>query len=594
MDNEELIFQLLLETNIVDAGGQAAATLKEVQSSAQSAATSVQAVGTAAESSASKVTDSAQKETAAIQQVNRALEQQAEQEARIDAMLANMQARRAQRTPLDPSTFATTGATAQPQWDPLVRPFPAGEKIDWGGLKPSDIGEVEQATQRSALGIRGMRLEMMAFTASAELGLNSVEAALGRDTQASEAMRIGVEGLRVGMSTLMLGMMTAENGALNVGLMAATGGVMALAAALPIAIEWLNKQHEAEVQLVEATDPYIQSLAREAEGNTKLAASIRDLAEAKVNAKNAQVNAPNVPGIGGSDSALFMPALMSQMSDVAQAHLKAEQAQVWELASSYAELNRIRSSPVRAIQPEDLATLTVYNAELQRSAGLNAFYATQVRLAGAAQQQFITDVANSAQGLEPLDQIIQRTATRWSDYDTLLRDRLPISMKVASDANDKFITDVRTGISQAAQEAKQFAESYRQMIQSIAQSVITPTKVEGTDATRLELETQLGKVRQKLEEDSGPRQHHILEQQAADLQAALGQLGPYVDKWDEYGRRLEAIKQAAAQGVVNPDWQNMIPADVLAKGTAAIQAWAAAEEQAFYNGQRLDKLDYGH
>ncbi|HZQ08602.1 MAG TPA: hypothetical protein VFD70_18615, partial [Anaerolineae bacterium] len=146
---------------------------------------------------------------------------------------------------------------------------------------------------------------------------------------------------------------------------------------------------------------------------------------------------------------------------------------------------------------------------------------------------------------------------------------------------------------QAVDQAKRLREQWQNVVKSIAASVLKPTEVTEAEQKRMQLQAQLAKIQQRLNNDNlGPQQSRILQQQATDIQNALNVMGPYVDQWDEYARRLEAIKAAAQEGVVNPDWAKMIPPDILAQGTQAIYAWADAEEKAFYNGQRLNEINY--
>jgi hypothetical protein len=71
------------------------------------------------------------------------------------------------------------------------------------------------------------------------------------------------------------------------------------------------------------------------------------------------------------------------------------------------------------------------------------------------------------------------------------------------------------------------------------------------------------------------------------LDMAQTKLGTYTDKWDEYARRVRA-----AGNDVKSQWRNLVPLDILAQGEDAIKAWAAAEEEAFYAGQRPDQMNW--
>ena len=71
------------------------------------------------------------------------------------------------------------------------------------------------------------------------------------------------------------------------------------------------------------------------------------------------------------------------------------------------------------------------------------------------------------------------------------------------------------------------------------------------------------------------------------LDMAQTKLGAYTDKWDEYARRVRAAGQDAGS-----QWRNLVPVEILQQGEDAIRAWAAAEEQAFYSGQRPEEVNW--
>lgn len=67
-----------------------------------------------------------------------------------------------------------------------------------------------------------------------------------------------------------------------------------------------------------------------------------------------------------------------------------------------------------------------------------------------------------------------------------------------------------------------------------------------------------------------------------DIDMARTRLGDYAgnEKWDEYVRRLRSAATDAKSA-----WKDMIPEDVLARGTDAVKVWAAEQERLFYSGQ---------
>jgi len=65
-------------------------------------------------------------------------------------------------------------------------------------------------------------------------------------------------------------------------------------------------------------------------------------------------------------------------------------------------------------------------------------------------------------------------------------------------------------------------------------------------------------------------------------------VGPYIEQWDEYARKMNAIADDS-----DTMWRKMVPQDILDQGEEAITKWARAEEKAFYAGQRIGEVDWG-
>jgi len=96
----------------------------------------------------------------------------------------------------------------------------------------------------------------------------------------------------------------------------------------------------------------------------------------------------------------------------------------------------------------------------------------------------------------------------------------------------------------------------------------------------------------------------MLRQQAADMRSLVEQIlqptevtsqdmadtaaGRYMDKWDEYGRKMRAI--AADQGSV---WRQMVPQEILAQGEDAIRGWAEQQQKLFYSGRMPEEINWG-
>jgi len=71
------------------------------------------------------------------------------------------------------------------------------------------------------------------------------------------------------------------------------------------------------------------------------------------------------------------------------------------------------------------------------------------------------------------------------------------------------------------------------------------------------------------------------------MDMAATKAGTYVDKWDEYGRKMRAI--ANDQSSV---WRDMVPQDILAQGEDAIRDWAEQQQKLFYAGQMTGEINW--
>lgn len=64
-------------------------------------------------------------------------------------------------------------------------------------------------------------------------------------------------------------------------------------------------------------------------------------------------------------------------------------------------------------------------------------------------------------------------------------------------------------------------------------------------------------------------------------------VGPYIEQWDEYARKMNAIADDS-----DTMWRSLVPQDIMAQGQEAIAKWAKAEEKAFYAGQRSGEVNW--
>ena len=64
-------------------------------------------------------------------------------------------------------------------------------------------------------------------------------------------------------------------------------------------------------------------------------------------------------------------------------------------------------------------------------------------------------------------------------------------------------------------------------------------------------------------------------------------VGPYIEQWDEYARKMNAIADDS-----DTMWRSLVPQDIMAQGQEAIAKWAREEEKAFYAGQRSGEVNW--
>lgn len=616
MDNESILFELLLSTDVPQAAQQIAASLKEVDTTAQTAAAALGNMGNQAETAASKLAAGAEKDATATRQATLALESEAEQIARIDRLIADMQARQAAaRVPLQLPNTATSAETqaaiARGATSPGFTPPPLPPVVQ-------QEEQIAKSAQGMGFGFRAARMELMGFTAAAQIGLAEAESGLTRTGAASKQLTEILNGARVAMVGMMAASMFSGPLAVITGAVIAIGALIGTlvgqaaqaSAAAQAAAAALVKPFEDAKTEIDKLKPTVTAL------NTALQTSLGVSQAAAAGMENlAKASQPYRDQL--KEIIALQEAAAKKQAELTTAETTNRPAQRGGMVNPDA-VNQYRTAVTAAAQAEDeLAVKAAYAASMAKiQADATAAAAAKARevadvmqrvserddaaaaaadRAAAAHYRLAAGLDAAALAARNLDGPLNMAGTRLTDAakaegaGAVQAEQWNTKM----DRLNQSIKDNTTDLNADAAAAKAWAAAYDNAVRSIAQAALTPTKVEGTDATRLQLETQLGKIQAQLAQGVGPQQNRILQQQASDIQAALTQLGPYVNKWDEYGRQLEALKQSAAAGVINPDWAKLIPADVLAKGTKAVEAWASAEQQAFYAGQRLDKIDYG-
>lgn len=537
MDNETLLFQLLLETNIAEQGAQAAATLKEVKSAASDAGASVQTMGTQAEQSATKVADAAQKEVSSIQQVNRALETQAEQEARIDKLIADMQTRRAQRTPLELPNTATSAETqaalARGAQSEGFTPPPLQ------GLTQTEdaIERVTAATNRSRMGWMGMFNMMMMFSTSAQTSLTAVEASMGKNQQTIEATRIAMGGVNIAMTAAMAATM-----GLSTAMIAATGGIAALGAAIPIAVEWLNQMREAEAQSVQANNDYLRNLYALGQAYPDIAAKARDYAHALADVEIAERQAASA-----KSQDFLTQAIFSQRVKDAQAAAAAEKnaldAMVFGAQSGYDALEHLRGGAESLIVTTDNLVTAMASAgntavgvsgQIGMLASEVANLAMQADAAALATRGLGGDMSMAGLHYSEASRAADAGAVKTEQWNAQMG-RLSESMKDNSDEASAWASKV-----QAA------AEKVRSTFQGLVEKALSPTEAK-----------------------------------------------PGPDTWDEFRKRAEAVASGTDPNQYGAKFAQQL-AELQKLGMTAEQAAQAFKDMSlFANPKNLDLVDWG-
>ena len=129
-------------------------------------------------------------------------------------------------------------------------------------------------------------------------------------------------------------------------------------------------------------------------------------------------------------------------------------------------------------------------------------------------------------------------------------------MVAASTRDDIFVSDYRR--QQLAKEGEQYrtlqqqvtnaytamARAREQTLQSLVSAQLTPTAVSGEDQRRIELLARQAQIQKEINDLGGqyPGKQRQLESENESLQKQLASLGTYTDKWDEFRRRVEAVK----------------------------------------------------
>ncbi len=355
-------------------------------------------------------------------------------------------------------------------------------------------------------------------------------------------------------------------------------GIAAASLAIGALVEAAKAQQVAMEESVRSNNDYILSVKGIAEANAGTAVSFNALVSALANQETAWGRLTNTIHDALVNEARDEVTVLGSAADAGTRAIAAMQTSAEAIAGLQANLD----AQISSLQQTTLETDRLSTAEQLVASATDGAQASS-----AAYTKQLDDQAAAAQRATEGNRFLVSEFFALNPTARSAAQSLDQVNAKADALAKQGLADAKRALADATAEAQKF----NSVIANLAQAAITPTSVSGDDATRMNLETQLAKVQAKMQ-DAGPQQSRILQQQATDIQNGLKQLGPYVDKWDEYARQLEALKQSAAQGVINPDWAKLVPADVLAKGAAAVGAWASAEEAAFYAGQDLNKINY--
>jgi len=151
------------------------------------------------------------------------------------------------------------------------------------------------------------------------------------------------------------------------------------------------------------------------------------------------------------------------------------------------------------------------------------------------------------------------------------------------------LADAQFGLQMAQGDEAERLDLLRQKLAGLTEGSVEYYQV----ATQIaSLEKSMAKSGAKLYDKSAAELRSLAESllrptDVSYLDMAQTKLGAYTDKWDEYARRVRAAGQDAGS-----QWRNLVPVEILQQGEDAIRAWAAAEEQAFYSGQRPEEVNW--
>lgn len=143
-----------------------------------------------------------------------------------------------------------------------------------------------------------------------------------------------------------------------------------------------------------------------------------------------------------------------------------------------------------------------------------------------------------------------------------------------------------------ASSKKSAVDTLLQKIQSMVESVLSPTAVTGEDMTRANLLNQQSKLEKELAQPGiSPGKRHSLQTDINALQGQMNLLGPYQDKWDEFRRRLDAVVNGTDPSKYGAAFQELLgKVQERFKGLSIKQISDKFKDFSLFKGMSLDEI----
>jgi hypothetical protein len=254
-----------------------------------------------------------------------------------------------------------------------------------------------------------------------------------------------------------------------------------------------------------------------------------------------------------------------------------------ELKERYAEMSTIdfadTESLAGAIGLEQKAVDDIASAYEKAQAAKNAYLGISAgQMKQDVQHDLSTAFANATERIADFTVATQTLGTSQAElnmkqqlardavaaYDQILKDN---GITTGQAVLDSFNLAASLGAStQAWQDGKKAGEDYANVLKDIAKAqdnilkgmlskAIAPTTVMAEEQKRLELLVKQRDLEKQLtNSDLGSSRRRRAQDELAGVKQDLAELGPYVDKWDEFARRAKAIAAGANIGAFGDKW----------------------------------------